>query len=422
MGRWPAGALVHCQVQSVRQVKRWLSIFSAATAVVLFVAIAVTCVRPPAGHCDFNLRMNELCCVLKGVNPFFVWNESISFPPYVSNLPKQEVPKGCTEQVNAYAPWEYAYMMPFAFVPRPVAWFAYCLLMTCATLVVALYSRSGDGALDMGLSTVPLVVVSYLLWSNASVGNFIVIVLTSSVLMAHALSRGRWVVAGVFWAFAMVKPQSALLFAVPLLMRGKVLTCMVAGATCLAASALPAALCHSSLWDMLLQGPAANAELFQGCGTWPKFLCGRFFGGEADIVFGLVVGAVLCAWMTWLLRREKNWLVYLMPAAICASCWIYTQAYSHAMGWFVMYAILSALLRNPRSKILWALFVVSVPVLSRAFLAWHGFCAFFGIEFPMSEYAFRCVDSLNSTLSLAIAAVYCLWHARHHVPEAQNMV
>ena len=121
--------------------------------------------------------------------------------------------------------------------------------------------------------------------------------------------------------------------------------------------------------------------------------------------------------MTWLLRRERDWLVYLMPAAACASCWTYTQAYSHAMGWFVAYAVVKSLAEKPNSKFLWIMFAVSVPVLSRMFLAWHGFCAFFGKEFPLSEYAFRCLDSLNSTATLAIAAAFCGWLARERQSE-----
>ena len=408
--------MVHCEIQCSREMKMRFAICLALLAGLLMAVIAITCIKPPAGHCDFNLRMNEIKCVVHGVNPFYVWNEDIEFPPYTSNIPKKPIPEGCTEPVNAYAPWEYMYMMPLSFVPPSAAWFFYCVAMGIAVLLLVFFSRPTNGrALQEGdsivLAAVPLVIVSYLLWSNASVGNFIVFVLSASVLMAWALSRNRWFLSGVLWAVAMVKPQSAILFAVPLLIRGRLSTCVVAVTTCLSASVLPSFMCRSSIVDMLIQGPAANAELFNGCGTWPRFLCG-FLGGAADIGIGLAIGAALCVWMTWVLRRENDWLVYLMPAAICASCWTYTQAYSHAMGWFVAYAIVSSLLQNPRSKFLWILLCISIPILSRAFLAWHGFCVFFEMTFPMSEYAFRCLDSLNSTAALVIAAAYCLWRGR----------
>ena len=56
--------------------------------------------------------------------------------------------------------------------------------------------------------------------------------------------------------------------------------------------------------------------------------------------------------------------------------------------------------------------VLAAFFLSRWFLAWHGLCAFAGWRLPMSEYAFRCVDSLNSTASLVLAAVFCVWKGR----------
>ena len=389
-----------------------------AEAVVL-AFIAVTCIKPPGGHYDFNLRMNEAACVARGVNPYDVWHGDVVLKPYVPNFgvarSALEGKDGFTEDVNAYVPWVYTCMMPLAVLPREVAWALYSLLMLASIMLIFRFSlpRAVGWRAPGGFSqiaAIPLAMVSYLLWSNASVGNLIVFVLAASVLMARTLEdESRWILAGAMWAIAMVKPQSAILFAVPLLMRGRWKVCMVAGALCLLASVPPAVMCRSSLFDMLIQGPAANAGLFNGCGTWPKFLCGRLFGGSADIGIGLAIGAALCVWMTWLLRRERDWLVYLMPAAICASCWTYTQAYSHAMGWFVAYAVVGSLVEHPRSKFLWTLSVVSVPVLSRAFLAWHGFCAFFGMSFPMSEYAFRSIDSLNSTASLAVAVAYCVW-------------
>ena len=77
------------------------------------------------------------------------------------------------------------------------------------------------------------------------------------------------------------------------------------------------------------------------------------------------------------------------------------------------FALVRELVRNPRSRFLWAMLVLSAFFLSRWFLAWHGLCSFAGWRFPMSEYAFRCVDSLNSTVSLVLAAAFCVWKSRN---------
>ena len=116
--------------------------------------------------------------------------------------------------------------------------------------------------------------------------------------------------------------------------------------------------------------------------------------------------------LTALVRRERDWFVFLMPAAITSCCWTYTQAYSHAMGWFVAFVLARELLRRPQSRFLWALAALSACSLSRGLLAWHGLVAFAGWTFPLSDYAFRCWDSLNSTLSLGLAAALCVWLRR----------
>jgi hypothetical protein len=119
--------------------------------------------------------------------------------------------------------------------------------------------------------------------------------------------------------------------------------------------------------------------------------------------------------MTWMLRREKDWLVYLMPAAVCSSCWTYTQAYSHAMGWFLAYAIVKELLLNPRSRTMWILAALSLIVLPRFILAWHGLYVYMLWHFPMSEFMYRSVDSLNSTCTLFLAIAFCFVRKRRFI-------
>ena len=390
--------------------RKLLSIGCLLALAVLGVALILTCIRPPDGHYDFNLRMNELACVRQGVNPYAVWHGDVELKPFYANTHKGPVPGGCTKQVNAYAPWAYVYMLPVSMLPESAEWLAYCLLMAlCVVGIGALAAREDTSSTGWALvMAVPMLVIGYPLFANCSVGNFGVFVLFGAVLMAWALNRGLWWFAGLGWALAMVKPQLGLLFAIPILLRGRFATCIVAGGVCLAATVAMSVALKTPVVDLLLQGPAANTEFFQGCGTWPKFLCGTF-GVEHDILIGMGLGAVVCFALTWAVRRERDWFVSLMPAAICGCSWTYASNYCQAMGWFLAFVLVREFACNPRSKFLWMMLVLSAFVLSRWFLAWHGLCNFAGLQFPMSEYAFRCVDSLNSTASLVLAAVFCVW-------------
>ena len=394
--------------------RKLLSIVCLLALAALGVALILTSIRPPDGHYDFSLRMNELACVRQGVNPYAVWHGDVELKPFYANTHKGPVPEGCTKQVNAYAPWAYVYMLPISILSEGAEWSVYCLLMVLCVVGIGVFAiRGSEGGTGRTLvMAMPLLVIGYPLFANCSVGNFGAFVLFGAVLMAWAFNRGLWWLAGLGWALAMVKPQLGLLFAIPLLLRGRFAACVVAGAVCLAATVAMSVTLKTSVVDLLLQGPSANTEFFQGCGTWPKFLCGTF-GVEHDILIGMGIGAVVCFALTWMVRRAGDWFVLLMPAAICGCSWTYASNYCQAMGWFLAFVLVRELVRNPRSKFLWTMLALAAFVLSRWFLAWHGLCCFAGWRFPMSEYAFRCVDSLNSTASLVLAAVFCAWKARN---------
>lgn len=394
--------------------KRRLAILCALALLAVAVVTAVCLFTLTATRCDFHYRLAEVDCVRQSVDPFRVWNEDVTVRPYYSNNPnRRSIPEGCTEMISVYVPWEYTLMLPFAWLGKETAWWAYLLLSFAALgLLVGVVFHETKRRMPLAeatlCATVPLMAVAYAIWSNFQVGNHMALVLTAAVLMASCLNRKREVAAGFCWAVMMIKPQIGLAFAIPLLLRARVVTVVVAVGVCLLLSVYPAVNCQTSLLDLILEPSRASAFAFEGCGTWPRFLCGAI-PSDGDILAGLVVGAVVCAALTALVRRERDWFVFLMPAAITSCCWTYTQAYSHAMGWFVAFVLVRALLRHPQSRFLWALAALAACSLSRGFLAWHGLVAFAGWTFPLSDYAFRCWDSLNSTLSLGLAAAQCVW-------------
>jgi len=408
--------------------KRVVLAVSIAWLVGVLIFTAFTCLHPVmragagCGHADlarfldFTMRMNEAECLRKGVDPFDVWSECVFLPPYYSNCHKNPLPDSCCEMTNAYVPWEYSFALLLSFLPRWIAWVTYCALMLLsAFLVFALPVKRQDGGLLVDAllpSAVALGCVAYPLWSNAAIGNLSVFCLAGAVGMAWCLNRGKDVAAGLCWAVVMLKPQLGLPFFIPLCVRMKWKTVLVAAGVCVCLSIPPSVLCGKSFVGMIIHAPSASAFAFEGCGTWPKFLCG-YMANSCDVLAGTVIGAAICWIMTRSLRSETCWFEILMPAAITSSCWTYTQSYSHAMGWFLAFVLVRELVKEPRSKFLWGLCVVAFVVLARWFLAWHGLCTFAGWRFPMSEYAFRCVDSLNSTLTLAVAVVICVWRRRN---------
>lgn len=360
--------------------------------------------------CDFTFRMNELSCLRYGVDPYDVWSGRVRLPPFEAcGVASVQAKASIDHCVYTYPPWEYAYMLPLSCLSRNISWGVYFSLWVIGLAVVYFIGyRHFRSPIPVSCA---FLLVSYVMFSDLQVGNFGGVVLLLVCMMAAALNGGKTVLAGVCWAGAMVKPQLSLLFAVPLFLGGKILTTAVAVAVCLGLSFVPAVMCGKSPFTLILEVLDSNVEFFQGCGTCPYWFC-SWASLETCIGVGLITGFLLCMVMTFAIRREKDWFLLLMPAAVCGCSWSYAHSYCHAMGWFLAFVLVRELVRNPRSKFLWTMFALSAFFLSRWFLAWHGLCAFAGWRFPMSEYAFRCVDSLNSTASLVLTAVFCVWKGK----------
>ena len=366
---------------------------------------------------DFTLRMNEVECLRRGVNPFSVWHEDVELEPYISTTPtKGYCAARFNEPINAYPPWAYSMALPLSYLPRDAQWGIYFSFMfLCVGVVLfcgfkAGFSIRGDKWDGVLVGTVPLVISFYPIWSNFSIGNYAIVVLAALALMALLLNRGHDVLAGFCWAVAMIKPQMALLFAVPLLYRRKFTTCAVAACTCIVLSVPPALMCGDSIIDMIIQAPAASAHGFNGCGTFPYFLC-KFTGRSLGISCGLLTGICLCVIMTWLVNRRCDWFVFMMPAAVCSMSWTYCQMFSYMLGWFVFVVLAVELAKDSRGKGLLVLsacaafFVSRVPRIVQ--------CVFMVLgsdvnSVLLSHETTWHIDSINSALSVLLAFALCI--------------
>lgn len=358
---------------------------------------------PVATRCDFKYRLAEVDCVKRGVDPFLVWNETVELAPYFSNNPnRRSKPIGSTQDVSVYVPWEYTLVLPFSFIDPEVLWWVYSAASFLALGVMLWCFRNRDLLPALGAT----LVVIYPIWSNFQVGNYGVLTLLAAILLSEALDRKLNFVAGIAWMFLMFKPQIGLVFAVPILMRRQYHVGSVAVSLCLILSLPAICLSGARVPEVFLEPAWATAFAFEGCGTWPKFM-DLWFPSSVGIPAGLILGVVVCYVMTRCLPTDSDSKTYLMPAAIVSSCWTYTQAYSHVMGWFVAFVLIRALVAEPKRRDIQILVVASLVILSRALLACHGFAVFFGCAFPVDEYMFRCLDSLNSTLALLMGVLVC---------------
>jgi len=371
--------------------------------------------------CDFNMRYNEARCVKEGTDPFDVWKHGVAHKPFVPM--GQPVEGEFNAPVNGYTPWGYTLAMPLSLLPPRVAWCVYVIFMfACLGVLVwggyGIGRRiGGDGRTAVVFATVPLLVVAYPIWSNFCIGNYAVPILAALYMMCWCLDRGHDACAGVFWAFAMIKPQNALLLAVPLLMRGKFKACFVAVAVCLALAVPPALLCHKSVITMILQIPSVGSGAFSGCATLPSYVR-ELMDTAPALASAAGIGLVLCVWLTARMRNADGWLLYATPAVMCSISWTYTTSYSFALAWFLCVAILVRL-RVDRSVRTCALVLGALVLLPRFFTCFSGAAKAFSLcSVPPKLYS--AIDTSVSLAVLLLTVLFCQLTTRKSTPLRIN--
>lgn len=401
------------------QKKKLFSIGIAAALLVFGIIAILTSVTPIAftsggkwftPPCDFSLRMAEVNCLRRGVDPYQVWKGNIVLPPFRPNYGAKTNNPECTVDINAYVPWVYTIMLPLSYLPVKIAWAVYFAMMIGAWFfITCIFRKSTSSAKLAGISG--LLLISYPVWSNLCIGNLSVFVLLALILMGYFLNRGNDVIAGICWAIAMIKPQLGLIFAIPLLMRHKWKTCFVAGMICLTLSIPSALMCNTSPLTMILQAPSANTFMFHGCGTWPYALCG-YIGDNGDVLAALVVGATICWVLTRQISFKSDWIIFLMPAAVCGMSWTYASSYGHVLAWFFFYALSFELTHRPKDRCLWILLAVSLFSMTRLYLFYHGFTAAFPdspVAIAIPDNAHWHIDSINSCIDMILCILLCKW-------------
>ena len=309
-----------------------------AVAAVALIAVAIIA----RGHgigVDMELRYNEIRCVRAGINPFDVWSGAATPAEFCrfDQRPLTGAP------VHTYPPWEYTLAMPLSFLTQRAAGnVVECLLVVLAAVVAAWCFRRGrraSGAWQCGLLCAAAALLTGLpLHEEFRSQNYYLLCTAATLGLASALNRGRQVLGGVCWALMMVKPQYGVLFAIPILWRRQFVTFGVAVALCLALAIPPALLTHTPLPVIILQAGRAGGEYFIRSGLIPGVAfqsLAAWFGHWLPATASAGIGIGLTLWMTWCMRRRRDWFEFLLPTVLGTTIWTYCLMYGH-----VPYALL----------------------------------------------------------------------------------
>ena len=283
---------------------------------------------------DFQLRYNEVRCLLSGVDPFKVWRGEVLHAQYSAwywYCPSDV----WHEYVHAYPPWSYSFFLPFALLPKQLS--ALCWLIVSvlcgASLYIYAFLIDREPSRPLWMRLAPVIAALPILSSVCmciGVLNYGLIISAAVLAMAMCLDHDRQWLAGVFLSLAMVKPQIGLLFVVPLLVGRKFKAVLIGGVICIVASIPPALLCGESVIDMILSIKEYGAAYSQCDMPTGTFFPGRL-PGFGSMVIDAIVGVMSCATLSWLFRDERNWVVRLIPASILCVMWTVARQHDYCI-------------------------------------------------------------------------------------------
>ena len=297
---------------------------------------------------DFSMRYYEVECIRQGVDPFAVWNDDISFPPYYGH---NHVPApGQTKMVLAYPPWEYTLLAPLTRFSLPTASRLFRFLEIVAVCFLAGFGfrfarRRGCNGLDAAFCTAWAFVLGMALQNSLQFQNYGIILTALVAALALALAAKRDILAGFCLAVLLVKPQFAALFFIPLALQRKWRVIAIALSLCLLASLWPAIRCGVSpvrlVAEVFLSGRTGTYRTI----LFPDPIFGLFqsiAGTTGAMAASALIGAAACAFLCWKLRSADTWIVKMLPCCIFAPAWTYSQFHDRCLYFFPLLFIAMA--------------------------------------------------------------------------------
>jgi hypothetical protein len=189
-----------------------------------------------------------------------------------------------------------------------------------------------------------------------AMGNYGAINTLLIVLLVMSLTAGHDILAGIVWAFLMIKPQIGLLFAIPILMKRRFITAGVAVAVCIICSIPPCLMCGKTPVEMILEVPRGCAFIAEEAGTVLIPACVfRMLHGKVPYAvlsgISMSIGTAICFVLTWRLRKASSLLVFFAPAIVCSLIWNYYKPHDRVMLSLMQLLTALAVIRTDKKSV-----------------------------------------------------------------------
>jgi len=288
---------------------------------------------------DFMIYSNEAIHVLKGIDPYDVLVGNVKSDGYYP-IGSEESLACLPRTIDANAPWSYTYILPFALdIPKNVMWqiwelcqFLFFGLIVAFAFRIGIKSHGFYGGVFVSSAALS---VGLTFTRNFLAGNLIMMVAVAMAGMIFCLERKWDVAAGFCWAVAIVKPQDSLLLAIPLIMAKRWKTVFVAASISFVATWIASQLIGKSIVELVLEVPKIKHTAALSVNFLPDAVSQALVakGISIDLLqrLNMLTGILLCAFMSWCLRKSEDWLLRFTPPVFCAALWTYMNDYDRCI-------------------------------------------------------------------------------------------
>ena len=369
---------------------------------------------------DFSMRYHEVECIRQGVDPFAVWDDAISFPPYYGY--GREPTKDQNKMLCVYPPWEYTLLAPLTLFSLPTASWSFRPLEIAAILFLAVFGfrlarDRGCNGLDAVFCTAWAFVLGMALQNSVQFQNYGIVLTALVAVMAIALAAKWNMIAGICLALLLIKPQFAALFFIPLIIQRKWRVIAIALALCLFASLWPAVRCGVSpvrlVTEVFLSGRVGTYRtiLFPD----PVFgLFQSFSGTSGAMAASALIGVAACVFLCWKLRSAGTWIGKMLPCCLLAPAWTYSQFHDRCLYFFPLLFMAMAFI-GTKSRRKRALLVLTTVCLASTYLfhfhpkslSWIGEAGF-TLPAGVPGQVLYAVLLAASLLGTILATLFCL--------------
>lgn len=279
--------------------------------------------------CDLTSRYNEIECIRSGVDPFDIFERKISSEEYVGLIRPDmpEEPQNGRKIVHSYPAWHMAFFWWNNFVPRSICIVIMLIVNVCALVYVCewlskKYRRSDTIHLiqDILFFGILMLFPLYSVFSSLNYG----LLLTGCLLLLFLALQCKYeILAGIVFAFIMIKPQIGLALLLPLFFNKWYKTIAVAGIICIVGTLFTAGELNKSPIELILQLRLLGAPYYKGFYT---AMATKVFGSMG--VFVSMGGFFLIAAIgTFLVRNAEEIWIRFLPALAIIPLWTYSKHY-----------------------------------------------------------------------------------------------